>query len=416
MGEGLGPLFLVVMYSLLVLSTIFMALRCGTVRARFVGWVSLGSWIGGLTSRLRGMVSRFYCRASIVKMVGPDDWIMLAAFVNAWGLGITNHFQIKYGIGAHAADAPPYDEVIIPTLKLWYVYQLQYLVTLFLIKSSILSFYRRISPERGYQLSITIVSCIVVAFTVAMLFVNVFECPKDPSRAWSRGFPSGCNDLVAVYYFMAAFNIISDIVILVLPMPSLLRLQINRRKRVALILIFSCGAIVVVASAVRISALYKNQYTIKTGGDIPCRYSTPLLLAPILTIFLDVATYVLLWSQVEVNVGIITACAPALKPLVHSVLQGTSHARNGYAQKAIGYSGTGQRNNHAIPLRSLGCKEANKSHGNTTTVDAGSSESQEDIVFKGDGIVRTVEVKVDMEVDGRSEDSIRQLEFGPQRV
>ncbi|PWW80192.1 hypothetical protein C7212DRAFT_349645 [Tuber magnatum] len=301
-------------------------------------------------------------------MVRSDDWIMLVAF--------------------------DYNTAIVPVLKLWYVYQLQYLITLFLIKASILSFYRRISPERSYQLAIAIVSGIVVVFTAAMLFVNIFECPKDPSKAWSPGFPNGCSDLAVVYYIMASFNIISDIVILILPMPSLWRLQTNRRKRVALVLIFSCGFIAVLGSVVRITALYKGQQILAANGDKAY-----------------VAIYVLLWSQVEVNFGIITASAPALKPLVHSILQSTSHSKPSYAQNVIGYAGTGQRSGRGVPLRSLGCREANRLHGNTTVIDGGPSESQEDIVIKGDGIVRTVEVKVDMEADGRSEDSIRRLEF-----
>lgn len=65
-----------------------------------------------------------------------------------------------------------------------------------------------------------------------------------------------------------------------------------------------------------------------------------------------------------------------------------------------------------VPLRSLGVRGAGRSVGNTTTIGGGLNESQEDMVFKSDGIVRTVEVKVDLEMDGRSEDSIRQLEFG----
>jgi len=71
-----------------------------------------------------------------------------------------------------------------------------------------------------------------------------------------------------------------------------------------------------------------------------------------------------------------------------------------------------QGGGRGIPLRSLGGGGARGPVGNTTTIGGGTNESQEDMVFKGDGIVRTVEVKVDMEVDGRSEDSIRQLEFG----
>ncbi|PUU77817.1 hypothetical protein B9Z19DRAFT_1049650 [Tuber borchii] len=366
MGSTLGPLFLGVMYALLGLSTLFVVLR-------------------------------FYCRLYIVKMIRSDDWIMLVALVSAWGLGVTNNFHIKYGIGKHTVDnAKDYKKIIVPILTLWYVYQLQYLITLFLIKASILSFYRRISRERSYQISVWIVGGIIVAYTVAMLIVNLFECPRDITRAWSPGFPTGCNDLSIVYYAMASFNIISDIVILFLPFPMLLRLQTKKRNRVALLLIFSCGSIAVIASIVRINALYQNKKALDRGGD---------------TSYL--ATYVLLWSQIEVNVAIITACAPAMKPFVSSVLQSARSTKPSYAQDGLGYTGSAaQGGGRVMPLRSLGIRETRGPVGNTTTIGGGLNESQEDMVFKGDGIVRTVEVKVDMEVDGRSEDSIRQLEFG----
>ncbi|KAI5842478.1 hypothetical protein DFP73DRAFT_553761 [Morchella snyderi] len=359
-GGSLGPLMLAVMFTLLPLSTVFMALR-------------------------------FYCRSVIVKNVGSDDWIMLVAFIMAWGMGVTNYFHVYYGTGKHTVDLD-YANIIIPTLKLWYVYQIQYLLVLFFLKASILSFYRRLSPARGYQIVIYIVSGVIVTYTFAMFFVNVFECPKDPSRAWAPTFPQGCNDLVVVYYVMASFNILSDIVILLLPLPSLMKLQVNKRKRVALLLIFSCGSVAVVASIVRINALYKYQTAVLTGGDIPY-----------------IAIYILLWSQIEVNVGIISASAPALKPLVRSILGGTTFAESSYAQGGeLGYSGN-PSSRHGIPLRSLNGSVA---QGVTTEIQGRErNESEENIVMKNDEMIRTVEVKINLEREG-STDSIRQLEFG----
>jgi hypothetical protein len=69
---------------------------------------------------------------------------------------------------------------------------------------------------------------------------------------------------------MAAFNITTDIVIFILPLPTVLGLQVNRRKRGALLLIFSVGGIAVIASIVRLNALYKYQQASSYGGDVPC--------------------------------------------------------------------------------------------------------------------------------------------------
>lgn len=50
--------------------------------------------------------------------------------------------------------------------------------------------------------------------------------------AWSpTAFPKQCNNLVRVYYAQAGFNIVTDIVILLLPVPLVLKLQVNRPKK-----------------------------------------------------------------------------------------------------------------------------------------------------------------------------------------
>lgn len=74
----------------------------------------------------------------------------------------------------------------------------------------------------------------------------------------------------------------------------------------------------------------------------------------------------------------------------------------------MGYSGNpGSR--HGIPLHSLNGSVA---QGVTTEIQGRErNESEENIVMKNDEMIRTVEVKVDLERES-STDSIRQLELG----
>ena len=60
---------------------------------------------------------------------------------------------------------------------------------------------------------------------------QIFECPTNITLAWHRNFPENCNDLVTLYYAMSGFNIASDIAIFVLPLPTMMALQINPKKR-----------------------------------------------------------------------------------------------------------------------------------------------------------------------------------------
>lgn len=144
-----------------------------------------------------------------------------------------------FEISTHTADLPTFDPAhmsealaqFVVTLKVWYIYQLMYPISLFFVKFSVLAFYRRLSPNQLYQRAIWVTGSVVALYTVVMVLLNAFEC-KKPSDAWNPAtWPRGCRDLVPIYYGQAGFNILSDIVILLLPIPTLLKLQINRTKR-----------------------------------------------------------------------------------------------------------------------------------------------------------------------------------------
>ncbi|RPB06159.1 hypothetical protein L873DRAFT_1839613 [Choiromyces venosus 120613-1] len=350
-----GPLLFAVEFPLLALSTLFVGLR-------------------------------FYCRHFTVRKVGLDDWIMLVALVNVWVIGVINVFQVKYGSGTHVMDLPFTPDLFVKSLKAWYVYQLEYLITLFFVKISILAFYRRLSPAQGFQTAIKVVAISVTIYTTAMVFVNALECPKDPTLAWALTFPRGCNNLVSVYYAQAGFNIFSDIVILVLPLPSLLRLQVNKRKRMALIVVFGIGSVAVIASIARISALYIFQYSTDIAYD---------------------GIFILLWSQVEINVAIISASAPGIRPLVKPITGGSTTGMSG------GYTYPVSHGNQSRRLALQSFAGTSRGGGATSKVVGGRgtmNESEDNIVTKS-GIMRTTDVRVEILPDGRSE-SLKDLEYG----
>lgn len=62
---------------------------------------------------------------------------------------------------------------MVYTLKLWYSYQMLYLFCLFLVKISILCFYKRLSSEKSYRYSIYGVGGVITLYTIIMIFVNV---------------------------------------------------------------------------------------------------------------------------------------------------------------------------------------------------------------------------------------------------
>jgi len=92
-------------------------------------------------------------------------------------------------------------------------------------------------------------------------------------------------------------NIAADVFVYVLPMMTLARLKLPLSQRIALMVVFGFGAVVVVAACLR---LYYTYQTVYATYDVTWE-----------------GYYLWIWTAVESNLGIICGCVPALKPLIY---------------------------------------------------------------------------------------------------
>jgi hypothetical protein len=107
---------------------------------------------------------------------------------------------------------------------------------------------------------------------------------------------------------MASVNILTDIFILAMPMRAFGQLKLQRTKRIALLGVFMVGGVAVIASIFRLYALWVYAVTDDPPYD-------------------DI--FILLLSQIEINAAIISASAPALRPLLNKAFTSSSHDRSG---------------------------------------------------------------------------------------
>jgi hypothetical protein len=190
----------------------------------------------------------------------------------------------------------------------WWMYRLSYVVALCFVKLSILYFFRSIASHRTLRHVVNGTIVFVGVYSFGATIAAAFQC-RRPSDAWNTDTyfaqfddvpnpnapKTECYDPTIYFLFTAALNLFSDVVILLLPIPTLLSLSVPLRQRLALVGIFSVGIMAIVASSVRMrvmtlwaaspwnSAIY--------GSDL------------------------LLWGQVETNSGIISASVPFLRLL-----------------------------------------------------------------------------------------------------
>lgn len=153
-----------------------------------------------------------------------------------------------------------------------------------------------------------------LAGTVLTL-MNIFQC-RPINAAWSPlETSSKCIPLLTEFICAAPVNIVTDLAILALPIPVLTGMRLPPRQKTILVLTFGLGIFVTIVDVIRIYYLQQAISAVPTSisEDPNSRFGGQQE-------FSFNASLSFMWSAVEVNVGIMCACVPTLKPLIIKIL------------------------------------------------------------------------------------------------
>lgn len=186
-------------------------------------------------------------------------------------------------------------------------------------KTSILIFYLTLSVSQRVFYWTTIMTLVIVNVSgLALSFLNIFVC-RPMSIIFTNPKPdyARCTDIVTLYLSSAPVNIVTDLLILLLPMPVLKGLRLPRKQKLILYVTFGFGIFVAAVDVVRISylqgaAIARLDEYINSASGASNSDGTNVEMND----FAWYASLSFMWSAIEVNVGIMCACVPALKPLV----------------------------------------------------------------------------------------------------
>lgn len=181
---------------------------------------------------------------------------------------------------------------------------------------SILLFYRRLFPtQRIHQITMGLFIFLGVWYTAFQL-AAIFQC-TPVNYYWNRTIPGHCVNYIDLYIALAATNTLTDITLLVLPMPTVWGLKVSRSRKLALSGVFLLGAFVCGISLYRISTL-----PLIDPNDIT--WSN---------------TFAGVWTAIEGSVGVIVACLPSLMPIWRR-LRGHAADHEYYSSQANRYGGS----------------------------------------------------------------------------
>ena len=108
------------------------------------------------------------------------------------------------------------------------------------IKVSILLFYSKIFVTRSFQIAAYTVIAIVCIWCFQQVLAAVLIC-KPISLNWNFNQEGHCGNIMANCLAGAAINVVTDLVILVLPMPTIWRLNVPLKSKLSLSFIFGLG-------------------------------------------------------------------------------------------------------------------------------------------------------------------------------
>lgn len=234
---------------------------------------------------------RVWTRTFVSHWVGWDDYVALITWLCCIGYSVLIGLGTNYGFGWHIADMSPdryvaYNEWI-------FISSIVYLISLLGYKFAILLLYLRLfAVDKKFRYSTWTVMFFVFGYLFSNLLTQVFGCtPID--KFWKPKTFGHCLVLTKAVYAYGSMNFISDFFIFVLPLPMVWRLKLSRKEKLGVTLVFMSGAIAFVAAIVRYGLLlHRFQATDKTWYDGKN----------------------LIWMVLEVNIGLICSCTPALKP------------------------------------------------------------------------------------------------------
>ena len=128
-------------------------------------------------------------------------------------------------------------------LKLIKAEEFLYLFSATVPKLAILCLYLRIFNTRTYlYMAYTIAMVMMVNYFIDVILALVM-C-KPLAFSWNKSIPGGkCGDILGAYRWISIPNLVTDLAILILPLPVIWNLQTKLSQKIGLTLTFLTGSV-----------------------------------------------------------------------------------------------------------------------------------------------------------------------------
>ncbi|KAL3482138.1 hypothetical protein BJX99DRAFT_252853 [Aspergillus californicus] len=247
--------------------------------------------IMGLVFCTLTLALRVYTKAYLLHKFGWDD----VSIIGAWVFAIVTQVLCLWGyehggIGLHIWNVTP--KMFLDFQKGIFAAGIVYVPALGLAKASlIILYYRIVGQQKVYRYALYTIGFVVVGYSIAITFALIFAC-RPIAKGWNGALEGTCVDSDALYAATAVTNTITDVALIIVPIPVVVSLHMPTIQKIGLFFMFVIGCATVITSVIRLVTLFPFLRTSDKTYQI---------------------AWTDLWINVEANFIIICACLPFLR-------------------------------------------------------------------------------------------------------
>ncbi|KAF2227200.1 hypothetical protein BDZ85DRAFT_362 [Elsinoe ampelina] len=234
--------------------------------------------------------------------LGVEEIILAVAVFFLVALTAVNGAAVDNGLGHYILSFPSIAGNVDVALKLYHVSLIIYQIAIPLKKLVFLTLYLRLFPYRRIPL-LTKITIGVVSIISTVFFILIFTPCRPLSVLYTAQPPSPgtCISTTTISYVHTGYDLLTDIWILALPFPALQTLKSPLARTVSGSVLLCLAAFSCALIGARTASLASADNARKQGD------------------YTHDPTQVLLWSHIEVSVGLICTCVPSLKQPLKSI-------------------------------------------------------------------------------------------------
>ncbi|KAF4458675.1 integral membrane [Fusarium albosuccineum] len=286
------------------------------------------TWVAAIVA----LIMRMFARRMTKQVLWYDDYFCMLAFVFASLYSATVlEWTIHWSLGQYMPDdldTAAREQILHWGRFIGFFNSLTYAFSIASAKLAILFLYWRLFQLSAIRIPIRVMIVLTFMWIIVRTFMTIFRCL--PVQAyWDKTIPHAVCRINDTQFFFGTVltHFLMDVAILVLPIIEVFKLRLRLGQKIAVAGLFTLGTIVCVASVCAIVEAVRYDPKSK---QMPHDYGMYCV-----------------WGSVEINIAIVSACFPLLRPIFRHILPARFLSSYGGSSQPISFP------THAIRLTTI---------------------------------------------------------------